>query len=138
MAKEEDLPRLAVTDDLDAHLLADGVEKDALDERLVHPGVKVTHPQSARGLIGDRLSGASGSDVLHVVAVIAGVNVVVVAAAVLVEAAVVGGLVTVGLLVELVALREARHDCCGLDDCQLIRKCRVCSKRSEGGSAQTQ
>lgn len=40
----EYIPRLAVTDDLDANLIAHGSAESALDEVLVHPVVKIAHP----------------------------------------------------------------------------------------------
>ena len=48
----ENLPRVLVADDLDIDSLAGRGEEDALDEILVHPRLKLTHPKSSLGLVG--------------------------------------------------------------------------------------
>lgn len=108
------IPRLAITNDLDADLVAHGSAEGALDEVLVHPSVQVAHPvacqlaamkkidddvflpESAGSLVGNRLGDAGGGERVHAAVAVRGH--VLIVATVLVETAVV--------------LRKTGHVCC--------------------------
>jgi hypothetical protein len=51
-SSEDDLPRVAVADDLDLNILTEQGREDVLDEVLIHPRLHLAHPESLGVLVG--------------------------------------------------------------------------------------